>query len=298
MLCGCPALVALLASSVGAVHITQWENAVAGAENLYCGRLELIRRNAVAKKEYHFTGHLLGMKPNYVLWRLAEHPAPDGKPDPNNYMAYIRSGTFLYEYDGYQKCVTEYAIPSGSKATAGPPLVGRVDLSELKESTLLSFTRREHVAQVFCTTYTELSLRLLAAWGARWILDGVAGAIHNAMPFSLLSDSQKRGELVARYSVKAVKHDNHYVYLKLTPRRQSDKHIESVTFVLTRPDCSLGAYLPAAISAVTSNGQETENWFFADVRLDVPDITPETFRFVPPPADWKVLRAAKSRNGR
>lgn len=105
-------------------HLEAWEKVAQGVTNFHTSA-KLVKRNLLAKKESEYTGSIICLKPNLARMRIApkidpkeldpKDPAfnPKAKEKAEQYLAYICSGSAVYEYDGGGKTVTEYKLPNG-----------------------------------------------------------------------------------------------------------------------------------------------------------------------------------------
>jgi TIGR03009 family protein len=125
-------------------HLTAWERVMQAATNFYCKDVTLVRKNLALKREAAYTGEIMCLKPNMARMRIEKKPAPDQRPDPNDYTAYICTGKEVYEYDGMAKVVTEYKLHNGgvgdnlllefmSGALKADDVVQRFDLKLVKQ---------------------------------------------------------------------------------------------------------------------------------------------------------------------
>lgn len=91
-------------------HLKKWE-AATKATNTLAAEVALATTNPLTRKTSEFAGNVLYQKPNLARVRLDRRR---DKPDPNDYVAYIRTGREVFEYDGLAKVVTEYRLRGGS----------------------------------------------------------------------------------------------------------------------------------------------------------------------------------------
>jgi TIGR03009 family protein len=95
-------------------HLAAWEKTMATVTNFRVD-LALKRTDAVFKKDRHYSGSVLCMKPNLARLRLDY----DGDPTKADYEAYICDGKSVYEYNGLQRTVTEWKLPNPAANPAG-----------------------------------------------------------------------------------------------------------------------------------------------------------------------------------
>ncbi|QJW96673.1 TIGR03009 domain-containing protein [Frigoriglobus tundricola] len=102
-----PAVEALLA---------EWERKMADVRSL---RMEIAfkRTDPVFKKDTHYSGSVLWLKPHFVVLRL-ENSADPTKTD---YEAYICDGKSIFAYNGVQKTITEIQLPLNNLQANEPP---------------------------------------------------------------------------------------------------------------------------------------------------------------------------------
>lgn len=94
-----------------------------------------------------------------------------------------------------------------------------------------------------------------------------------------------------RFNINLFKTDAHYIYLDIKPLRPADqKEFTQLRLALYGPATKF-AYLPAQVYMVKPNG-DTEMWAFANPQVDIPNVTPANFKFVPVQG-FKVEQAPK-----
>lgn len=97
-------------------HLTAWEKKAASVSSYYAD-CDFVRKETVRRRETAYAGTLMCMKPNLARMRI------DNKADKADYKAYIADGKAVYEYDGKEKVVSQYAIPPGGKGGVGDNLL-------------------------------------------------------------------------------------------------------------------------------------------------------------------------------
>jgi TIGR03009 family protein len=100
-------------------HLQGWEATMKGYST-FAVTANLTKKDLTTKRDSKFTADIWCMKPNLARMSLKKQLAPDEKANPNDMMAYICTGTGIYQYDGAQKKLT--TIPLG-KNTSGNVLL-------------------------------------------------------------------------------------------------------------------------------------------------------------------------------
>jgi TIGR03009 family protein len=115
------------------------------------------------------------------------------------------------------------------------------------------------------------------------------GGVGGNLLLEFMSGNITAAQAVARFDVKTLKQDQHYVYLDIRPRTDRDKgDFEAMTLVLFQPTVPGMGYLPRTVVMRKPLGQEEEVWDFPRPAVNVPKgIEKEHFQFVKPVDGWK-----------
>ncbi|OWK37951.1 hypothetical protein FRUB_07071 [Fimbriiglobus ruber] len=206
-------------------HLDGWEKAMKGAAS-FSTECTLERKNLLLKKTTASKGSIWCLKPNMARMRLDAVAPPGAPPNPNNYTAYICTGTSVFEYDGTAKMLKEYKLAANG----------------LGDNLLLEFMSGAITAQV----------------------------------------------AIARFDLKLLKDDQHYIYIELKSRLPRDKaEFDTMILVLFKPTVPNMGYLPRTVVMRKNNLQEEEAWDFPKPAVNLPGITDKDFKPVAPPKDWK-----------
>jgi TIGR03009 family protein len=96
-----------------AAHLDAWEKAMSEVNNLRCD-VSFTQEDPIFKTSQKYTGSLLYMKPNFAIFRL--EGSRDGTK--NDFEAYLCNGKSVFQYNGLQKTVTEWKLPTPEVAKA------------------------------------------------------------------------------------------------------------------------------------------------------------------------------------
>ncbi len=103
----------------------------------------------------------------------------------------------------------------------------------------------------------------------------------------------KAKDIKERFDITLFKTDENYIYLDIKPRRPADQrefqHLRMALFG-PGPRTAAVAYLPAQVYLLKPNG-DSELWTLSEQKVDVPNITPEVFKFSKVPEGWKFQQA-------
>ncbi len=237
-----------------AAHLAAWEKQREGFTNVYAS-LEVTKTESVFKRERHYLGSVLHMRPDFTRLRL------DNVADPTkaDYEAYIRNGNVLYEYNGLLKTITEYHLNDK-----------KIDLTDLK-----SDDKVESVDP--------------ASWWGKFLARMFSVSLSaERMPISVLSQISAK-EYLERYQITLFKEDNYYLYLDIKPRDAADRQeFEQIRIALMGPKVKapLVPYSPAQLYILRPNG-DTESWRFKETRWNVPGVTEKAFECVKIPG-WQL----------
>ena len=121
------------------------------------------------------------------------------------------------------------------------------------------------------------------------------GGVGDNLLLTFMSGGMKATDIIQRFDIKLQSEDQNYVVLEIRPREARDKaEFESLQLALFGPkvpNFPQLAYLPRTVVMRKNNGQEIEQWDFSQPQVNVGNVKPADFQFIPPPADWKVQRA-------
>lgn len=143
-----------------AAHLAAWEKQREGFTNVYAS-LEVTKTESVFKRERHYLGSVLHMRPDFTRLRL------DNVADPTkaDYEAYICNGKVTYEYNGLLRTITEYKTQDTAVDLADPLsrlklfLSGRLFMEMphkwMPISILLQISTKEYLDRYWITIYKE-----------------------------------------------------------------------------------------------------------------------------------------------
>jgi TIGR03009 family protein len=120
-------------------------------------------------------------------------------------------------------------------------------------------------------------------------------AVTDTFPvLDFLSGQMTADRLARRFDLKLAREEESYVQIQVMPRTPKDaQRFESMLLVLYTPAAArkLGAdlaYLPKRLRVVRLNGQDMEEWTFADrQKVNNSGVTADCFQFQEPPEGWK-----------
>ncbi len=122
-------------------HLKAWETRSAGVQTMYT-ECEMVRKDLVRRRELNYTGSIACMKPSLARMRM------DNKATKGDYLAYICDGSYVYEYSGLDKTVTQIRIPPGGKGGVGDNLLiefmsGNLTAADVKARFEVSLAKEE-----------------------------------------------------------------------------------------------------------------------------------------------------------
>jgi TIGR03009 family protein len=112
-----PAVVPPPAAPVSAevwAHLVNWETVMKAATNLYSKGTKTVEYKAGPRKgTRQYTTDIMCKMPGKARMNVTAVPPPGQKADPNDYEAFIATGSAVLEYSGPDKKLTETALPPG-----------------------------------------------------------------------------------------------------------------------------------------------------------------------------------------
>ena len=90
-------------------HLAGWERTMGALVN-FSAKFELVRTDNVFKKERHYEGSVLCMKPNYALLAI------NSTSDKSDYESFLSNGKSVYHYDTPKKTITEFKLNAAGAA--------------------------------------------------------------------------------------------------------------------------------------------------------------------------------------
>lgn len=90
-------------------HLTGWQQSMAGLNN-FSAKFDLVRTDTAFKKDTHYEGSVLCMKPNLAYLQVVS------KADKGDYETFLCDGRAVFKYDGPKKTVYEMRLAPGAGA--------------------------------------------------------------------------------------------------------------------------------------------------------------------------------------
>lgn len=232
-----------------------WEQAMNKISNI---RVELTftREDAVFHKSRKYTGVLLFLRPNFMIMRL--NYTKD--PTHNDYEAYICDGKSVFKYNGLNKSVTEYKLPTKTSTDNvgkhnDTPTTTPANSTEDPVERMYADRWRRYFVKLFSELYTA------------------------PLKYGELISGMNPKDLGQEFNITVIKKDGNYIYLDMKPILEKDKKdIQQIRMALYGPKTNF-AYLPAQIRILKTSG-DTELWDLANPRTNLPGIDEKLFRYV------------------
>lgn len=125
---------------------------------------------------------------------------------------------------------------------------------------------------------------------------GGKGNVGDNLLLEFMSGAMTAADVAARFALKLLKEDQHYVYLQVMPQLDKDKReFDSLILVLYGAKVQGLEYLPAKVQMKLNNGQVVDEWTFMRPMANPAGIRATDFAYVAPPKDWQVKTADPKR---
>jgi len=121
---------------------------------------------------------------------------------------------------------------------------------------------------------------------------GGKGNVGDNLLLEFMSGGMSAIDVAARFKMKLLKEDQHYIYMEVLPVFDKDlQEFNSLILVLYNGAVKGMEYLPAKVQMKMGNGQDIEEWTFKQPLANPQGIKPADFAYVAPPKDWQVKPA-------
>ncbi|CAN5588338.1 hypothetical protein BH11PLA2_BH11PLA2_42820 [soil metagenome] len=121
---------------------------------------------------------------------------------------------------------------------------------------------------------------------------GGKGNVGDNLLLEFMSGAMTAADVAARFQLKLIKVDAHYVYIDVAPQLAKDQQeFESLILVLYSDQVKGMEYLPAKVRMSKNKNQEVEDWTFKQPMANPQGIKAADFAYINPPKDWAVKKA-------